>query len=228
MLPMLIHGFRCVLTLTLVFFASLAPAMIVVSSGPASDADDFGVRFKSLRPTGSNEHYLGVPDLGVSGNRVEQAFGWSGSTTFAFTLDYTPGTDTLTSTLGGGTPLNYTFTPDLDIDVLQITVADRDADGELWLSDLSVNGESVPDFTDSSSEGFLDFNLTNLPAATGLSITGTINRTGVFSNSDERSRIEIRAGGSVAAIPEPSLVAVWGLGAAACVAASRRRRQQND
>lgn len=197
---------------------------ITVTSGYDSSYEplDFGVRYRSFQPTGGDEVYLGVPDLGVAGNRNAQNINWaSGPTTFDFTFTYDPVTDTLTSTVAGNAPLTYTFAPDLVIDVLQLDVVDRDTTGEIWLTNLMVNGESAGDFL-VGGEGYNTWMLTDIASGPGLTVTGTINRTGTFGSSQELSKIQILAGGSP--VPVPAAIWLFGSGLLGMVGIARRKK----
>ena len=202
---------RVLLAAALLGISAPALAITVTPGFDASlGADDFAVRFRSFQPTGADEVYLGVPDLGVAGNRVAQQINWAaGPTTFDFSFTYNLVTDQLTVQVAGNAPLTYTFAPDLVITAIQLTVADRDTTGELWLTNLVVNGEAAGDFG-VGVDGFFDWMLTDIAAGPGLTVTGTINRTGTFSSSQELSRIEIKAGGAL--VPEPTALALLGLG----------------
>lgn len=159
-----------------------------------SGEDDFGVRFRSFQPTGGQEVFLGIPDLGSAENRVAQQLTWE-SESSTFELNYDPTTDLLTSVVGKHETLSYDFAEDLSIHTLHLSLADRDEKGDIWITDLTVNGERLGDFG-FEQEGWFDWMITDLAKAEGLSVTGTIHRTGTFSSSQELSRIQITARGT--------------------------------
>lgn len=224
-------GAKKLLTLTALLVSMSAQQSVeAINVTPGWDGvigqDVFGVRYRSFKPTGAEEIYLGVPDLGTPSNRVAQQVDWgAGPSAFNFSFQYDPVNDKLVSTVGGNAPLEYTFTPDLDIGTLQLTVSDRDANGEVWMTNLMVNGELAGTGTFLfNDEGFKDWMLTDLNPAVGLNVTGTINRTGSFGNSQEKSKIEIRARERATAVPDTGAGAAL-LGAAFMALMTVRQRR---
>jgi hypothetical protein len=214
---------------------AIAAAIMSMSAAQASAATltpgfdpefdgEVSVRFRSFGNTGGEEVYLGEPNLGDPANRNAAQFTWApGAYDFEFVVDLD--NDLLSATLDGGTPLTYSYTGTPTINALQVTVADRDGSGELWLTDLVVNGTALGAVTVETDEGFQDFMVSGLTA--GLSeytITGVINVSGSFGTSQELSRIEIRAGSLPNPIPLPA--AGWMLiaGVGGLVALKRRRK----
>ncbi|MGI1661687.1 VPLPA-CTERM sorting domain-containing protein [Palleronia sp. KMU-117] len=183
---------------------------------------DAAVRYRSFGNTGGNETYLGKGDLGQPGNRVEQGYTWTdGAFDFAFTIDLA--NNRLTSKLPGASLLTYGYTADPIINAFKISSIDRAAQGELWITNLIVNGTSLGAVTSAASEGVLDFTVTGVAVSTLYTITGKIHRTGFFGSSQEGSRIDIVAG----YVPPPAIplpAAAWMLlaGLAGLAAVARR------
>jgi len=155
----------------------------------ADDCLDAGVRFRSFGDTGGGEVYLGVPDLGTGGNRVEANFNWDSPGSFPFTFTYDRVGD-ISVTVNGET-LNYTNVPFTDIDTLLVTTASRDDDSSVVLENLEVNGVPIPN-TD-VTDGLISEAFSIADADSGV-VSGTLVLNGPFSASQELSRVEIRVG----------------------------------
>lgn len=195
-------------------FVSTASADLVVVSGNVAFLDTYGgARFRSLANTGGSEIFVGIPDLGVQGNRDERNATWAtGDNQITITLDTI--NDLLTAEVSNANGVfSLTYNNLLanassiagaggslaDVNAFQLTVASRDANSDANLLNVVANGDSAGDFT---ADGFNDFTIGGLDATNGVVLTGNIQLSGNFSNSQEKSRIEFRFG-RVQAIPEP-------------------------
>lgn len=168
----------------------------------ADDCLDAGVRFRSFGNTGGGEVYLGMPDLGVGSNRVERNLTWNNPemSFHPFVFEYNRNGEI--SVMIDGELMTYDGINFTNINALLVTVADRDTNSDVRLTNLVVNGESFPDM---GIEGTLVtevFLIDEVPVS-GV-ITGTIELMGEFSQSQELSRVEIRVGrDDCNLLPEP-------------------------
>ncbi len=206
---------RALLTLTTVLLiAGLSPgqaqSQTVIQSFVPTAEMLAGARYRSFNNTGGSEIFLGVPDLGVGGNRNETNATWvSGLNTITWTLDR--GTDSMTATLSnsaGNWNLTYpnlstqiavlgkTFTLD-DLDIMQIDVANRDSGTTVNLLDITLDAVPlVPDDIITANPSFTTWMVFDYDFSVGFTITATIELGGSFSNSQELSRVELKVGRS--------------------------------
>lgn len=219
--------------LSLLVCGAATAAPIVTPGFVPSDEDLAGVRLRSFANTGGEEVYLGVPDLGTT-PRAAQNLTWvTGTNSFEYVYNAVAGSMTATITNGsGGSPyvLNYSnFAADLaakgksldlsDVVQMQITVADRDDNSSVALNNVMLDGDSLGSF---ATAGFSDWTVTNFDFTQGFTLTGDLELSGPFSNSQEKSRVEIKLGAN--AIPEPAGIALALFGAVGLAVARYRQR----
>ncbi len=211
-----------VAAVTVSSFAGAAAALTVSTGNNVTDPLLMGARFRSLANTGGEEVYVGNPDLGVAANRNATDLNWvSGDNDFVLTYD--AGTDTLTadvSNTSASSPYSVSFANALGgsnpgLNTILLQVVNRNAGSEVQLNDLVVAGLPVGDFAPGSNTGFQEWTLTDAPITGSFTVTGTLNLSGPFSNSQEASRVEFGF-----AVPEPASLSLVGLGALAML---RRR-----
>lgn len=203
-----------------------ASALTITEGYTPVEADAaYGIRYRHFAGTpNTNEVYLGIPDLGVPGNRVEQSITWNSPTSyfFMFSLDYM--FDTLNSRVNGFPSLQYFADEVLAPHTLQITIANRDTAGSVWLSDVMVNGvlAGTGEFNGGS---WTDWMLTDFAAEDGLTVSGNINLARYFDpNKEEHTKIEIKAYADAPVVtPEPSTFILLGVGLLALAIVGRRR-----
>jgi hypothetical protein len=207
--------------------ATTAAPVLNIGADPMFTGDA-GVRYRSFSNTGGQEVYLGTGDLGVAGNRAGQNYTWVSPGAFDFTFTVDLANDLLTSSLPGAT-LTRAYAADPVINAFRIVVRD-DATavngmqaGDIWLTNLVVNGTSLGDVTSKGTPGFNAFTVTGVDVGSLYTLSGTINLFGTMSTSQEANRIEITAG-YVPPIPVPAALPLLlaGLGGLAFVA--RRRK----
>lgn len=216
----------------MILASQVATAGLSIDPGyTAPDETLVGVRYKSFANTGSGELYLGKPDLGVGSNRTERNINWAqGNNAFTMTVDIA--NDKLTTNVtnaNGSYDLEYLdvaskLTGSLglaDINVLQVTVADRDqgTQSNVDLLGLTVDGMSAGDFT---ATGWNDWMVSGFSAGSSIVLSGNIYLDGPFSNSSEKSRIELKFGANANVIPEPTAVLLGVLGLSGLAVARRR------
>jgi len=193
---------------------SCNPTALSVTAGyRPHDADLIGVRFRSLGNTGADELYLGVPDLGVQGNRTARNFGycpWGASNAITFTFD--KAADNLVATVDTGAPgCSFSLTyPGLtaslatrkpgfllsEMNIMQMTVVARDANTTVSLQNVMFNGTAaLGTFTASNPPSqWLDWMVTGPEFNQSFTMTATLNLTGAFGGSQELSKAEIKVG----------------------------------
>ncbi len=178
----------------------------VVESGSANASEwVIGSRSRSFASDGDREMFLGLPDLGRGGaTRSERDIVWAeGENEVTFELDRANDKLVMTVVNTNGTyTLEYTnlaaniaadgktYTLD-DLDIMQITLSDRDDPAEVSFTDVTFNGYPLGDF---DGEGFLDFTVKGFDFSKSFIMSGTINLSGEFSGSAELSRVEILVG----------------------------------
>ncbi len=183
---------------------------VVTTGYEPHEADLFGVRFRSFANTGGGEMYTGLANFGGGPNRVEADLNWTEENKVTFTFDAdadkliasvtnSQGTTTieylnLSETLA---KKDYAYTT-ADLNVMQITLANRDKESLAIFSDVEVNGQELGTF---SEMGWHDWMVTGIDFSQGFTITGTIQLSGAFSNSQEKSKVEIKVGYSSDAVP---------------------------
>lgn len=212
--------------LLLTLMIGTSSALVIESGYTEPTADDaFGVRYRSFKPTGGDEVYLGVPDLGVSANRTAQNINWASESRYNFSFTYDPTASLLTSVVAGYSPLIYSYAGDIEVHTLKLDLVNRDVESELILRGLTINGEDAGDF---SGSGWNTWMLSSLAPSSMLTVSGTIERFGAFSNSQELSKIELLAyGDAPVATPEPSTFVLLGAGLVGLIGFSRRRFARN-
>jgi hypothetical protein len=207
--------------------ATTAAPVLNIGADPMFTGDA-AVRYRSFSNTGGQEVYLGTGDLGVAGNRAGQNYTWVSPGTFDFTFTVDLASNLLTSALPGAT-LTRAYAADPVINAFRIVVRD-DATavngvqvGDIWLTNLAVNGTALGTVTTQGQTGFNQFTVTGVGVGSLYTVTGTINLFGTMSTSQEANRIEITAG-YVPPVPVPAALPLLlaGLGGLAFVA--RRRR----
>lgn len=131
-----------------------------VTPGYSGLTEAAGVRYRGN--SSGNEIYLGIPDLGTGGNRVEASYpnvyaNWQDGT-YAVTFSYDQAENKIVTTIdgvGGSELLEYDFDdllapgcPVADWNTLDINVVDRLTTGELAFNNVILNGFSLGDFDD--------------------------------------------------------------------------------
>lgn len=169
------------------------------------EEDLAGVRLRSMGNTGGSELFLGVPDLGVGENRTEADVTWSnGDFPFTFTIDRSNDLlqieianqvlvyPNLSARIAARTSGFYTL---LDLNLLQIDVAQRDAGTTVQILNARLNGEDIGDFVPPQN-GFFTWTVTGecVTFPETATVTGTLRLDGTFGRSQELSRVEIKAG----------------------------------
>jgi hypothetical protein len=183
---------------------AIAPAQVVTGFVPHEE-DLISARFRSFGNTGGSELFVGVPDLGVGANRTEVNLTWAqGDTAFTFTLDRTADQlrldvagqqlvfENISAEIANRTSGSYTL---FDLNLLQIDVAQRDAGSTVQLLDLTLNGDELGSFVP-QEDGFFTWTVLNrcVSRQDVTILSGTLRLAGPFSNSQERSRVQITAG----------------------------------
>ncbi len=196
------------------------PTTLTVTPGFRNyDAALIGLRYRSFgNVVGAGEAYLGIPDLGVAGNRVERNFhpcAWGNtsgnSQTNAITFTFDKAADLLITTVDTGAPgcafsLTYpNLTANLAVkkpgfllsqmNIMQITVSGRDTNTTVSLESLTFNGTPLGTFTATQPPGqFLDWMVTGLEFNQSFTMTATLKLTGAFGGSQELSRVGLSVG----------------------------------
>jgi hypothetical protein len=153
-----------------------------------------GVRFRSFGNTGGNEIYIGLGDLGVGSNRVEKGYTWTKPGSYPITFTYDPTALTLATTGDFGT-LTYNLAAPLSpMDSCEIIVADRDTGSQVDFVDVSYNGVALDPDDFIGNDGFAAYPLAFDGLDDGFTFEGTVEISGPFSTSQEKSRVEILCG----------------------------------
>lgn len=162
-----------------------------------------GARYRSFANTGGDEIYVGVPDLGRGAARAQRNIRWAAVNTVGFAVD--PQADVLEAWVVNENGV-YTLAYDdwfarraaLDggdvpgLNVLHISMAGRDAGSTVAFEEVTINGMELGDFE--PVDGWNDWMVEGVDLVDGFVIEGVLVLDGPFSNSQERSRLEIKAG----------------------------------
>lgn len=201
--------------------ASVSAAPSVSSGYDPTATLEGAVRYKSLASGGDKEIYLGKPDLGIAGNRVQADAKWVSSNDITFAFD---GANTLSTNVVAGAnkyALSYTLIPGCDWNYMQIMVSSRATSGSVSLEDVILNGTALGSF---SGAGWNNWMVTGIDLSSGFTLTGKLVLTGTQPSSAELNKVEIGVGCvPEAPVPEPMSMALAGLGLSA-VAGIRRKR----
>jgi len=171
-------------------------------------ADTVGTRYRSQAT--SNEHYVGVNDLGVGSNRSEAGHVWvPGLIDFAFSYNSLSGL--ISSTLGTNT-ITFDGTKGLVSNALKLTLSNQSKKTAVFtVSDLEVNGDPIADLMCAS---YCDWMVTDFPVLSSLNVTGKINFEGIMDfNDQERVKFEITSS-AITPVPLPAagLMLLTGIG----------------
>ncbi len=200
-------------------------------------------RFRSFRPTGGQEIYLGVVDLGCAENRSATDVPWvSGVHPIVFSYD--PAADQLRATAAvqgqvhgvdfnqvtarvGSTGSGWTVN---DLNAVRVTVWDREGTASqpttVRLTDLmlSVNGQPV---AGANGDSVKTWWVSGQTLGQGFRLTGNLELDGAFSSRQELRKISMEVGHMDGAYsPVPEAPTFWaGLPLLLGAAAAWRRRQ---
>ena len=166
-----------------------------IQSGPVEVA---AVRFRSFANTGGAEMFLGIPDLGQGGNRVERDYVWSRPGTHYVAFAYDAETYLLAAAIYSFESKAYVdlvfdrFTEPLELDSILIRLADRDVDSQVDFVGVEVDGTALGDFY--GDDGAQEFGIPSKDLNDGFFMSGYIVLDGPFSLSQELSKVEILVG----------------------------------
>lgn len=191
--------------------ATITSGQYIGSLGAGTGQSLAGDRFRSFQPTGAEENYLGVPNVGTTANRVAQQLNWMTDannplTSFDFTFQYDKAKDSLASTILGNTIYWNNWSTSLasrgktkgaaDLNAFQITVKQGDIGSLVYLTDMVLDGSiALGSFygVNGLNKDWLvtgsDMNLTD-----GFTLTGKLWLQGAFSASQENSAVNLSAG----------------------------------
>jgi len=165
----------------------------------------YGVRYRHFVSTDLQEEiYLGIGNLGISGCRTSMSYDYIPYTCYIFTFSY------------DGTNLNQTIMKDdgsnevllaylnvlsTDADAFEITLANRDFGGNVYIDNIElIIGSNTYPITDNGNPQFhvtnryvgtWFFKYPELPV-TSFTFTGKFCLSGIFTTSAELSRFEIQ------------------------------------
>jgi hypothetical protein len=176
---------------------------IIPGAPPSSWVQKVAVRYKNFANTGDREIYVGVPDLGVAGNRAERDHTWGNPNDVKFSYDR----QNAKANAGGGIeigkevgdvgPLNF-----IVIHVVATSTSTNET-ATVTLKDIEVKvGNQVVSLSEtfSTTAGtdrvWNTWVVTNLGVdlTQGFTITGTIELSGPLRGG-ENSKVEIAVGG---------------------------------
>jgi len=210
------------LSVLLVALPVRADAPTVNTGYLASASLKGGVRFRALDSGTSNQFlFLGKPDLGQSGNRVQATFYGTGgqynylpaSNHIIFTYDPLA-TPSLQVVISASRPQPYSLAYPLGdvgtLNYLQLTVAARAAGTTVSFTGVTLNGHPLGDFTAPAALPctFCNWYVTGLDFTSGFTVEGDLELSTGQPSSAELNRLEIDVG----ALPEYTITASAGSG----------------
>lgn len=171
-----------------------------IAEGATTFENSGGVRYRELLDSaGEQEVFLGKSDLGNGANRVAQHVDWANSpasTPFTFTYDSV--NDKFTSDVGAGVLDYLSVTTNVcepgNMDKLQVFVRTT-AGPTVTVSNLTVDGTNLGNLAGTVPGAF--WTVSNIDLTDGLTVTGTIDTTGVLSGSNEGQKVELLVGCSL-------------------------------
>lgn len=155
-----------------------------VTPGYSGLTEAAGVRYRGN--SSGNEIYLGIPDLGVGGNRVEASYpnvyaNWQdGTCAVSFSFDQTENkvVTTIDDGAGDSKSLEYDFDDLLapgcavaDWNTMDINVVDRLTTGELAFNNVTLDGFSLGDFDD---EGWKNWTVSDYDFSQSFTVSGDL------------------------------------------------------
>lgn len=223
---------------------TITAGQFIGSSGAGTGESLAGNRFRSFQPTGAEENYLGVPNLGTASNRVAQQLNWMTDannplSSFDFTFQYDQANNKLVSTIMNSTISWNNWSTSLvsrgktkgaaDLNAFQISIGNRDTGSNVYLTELVLDGHSLGGFS-TSNPSFANWLVTgsSMNLTDGFTLTGKLWLQGAFSSSQENSVVNLTAGWDArgaAPVPEPASALVFATGLAFAGFFRRRRRQ---
>lgn len=176
-----------------------AQDQIIIIPGPGQKEKGFGVRFRNLTSSAAQQEiYLGVGDLGVGSNRVQQHATYMQNGTTAIDFSYNPVADELSASAGSdfvifedlsaNMPANCSIS---EIDRAELWVAARDAGTSVELSG-SVMGEAFS-ITSSGVNNSQFYFIQNIDISSGFTLSADMTISGSFTDG-ERGKVELVLG----------------------------------
>jgi len=178
----------------------------VVSGDVPRTADLIGFRLRAFGKPSEKEVYIGVPNLGGGGHRLDSHLTWAtGENEFVFTVDKTAdaaeiviinATGHYTTTYPDITTQlvkkGYTYTVDY-LDTLAFSVVQRDSNGVVDLYDLHLNQIPLGNYG-IDEDGWSNWTLSEINLSGDIVLTGTVFLSGTFGNSAELSKFQVDFG----------------------------------
>ncbi len=179
----------------------VGPAPPTVVSGYSGLAEAAATRYKG--DNSGKEIYLGIPDLGVGGNRVETEYpassNWQ-SGTYAVTFAFDQPENKITTSIsgpGGPAALEYDFdtllAPNCAVanwNTMDIAVVDRNATHNIRFNNVVLGGFPLGDF---GAEGWNNWTVTGFDFTQSWTMTGDLVVSTAFLNN-ETNKIQLTVG----------------------------------
>lgn len=174
-----------------------------VTPGYSNLTEAAGVRYRGN--SSGNEIYLGIPNLGTAGNRVEASYpnvyaNWTAGT-YTVTFSFDPVENKVATTIngaGGTAALEYDF--DIKMapgcatsgwNTLDINVVDRlSGVNNLRFNNVMLDGYSLGNF---GEEGWRNWTVSDYDFSQGFTLTGDLVVEGVWSGS-ETNKLQLMVG----------------------------------
>ena len=164
-----------------------------VTPGYSGLTEAAGVRYRGQNS--GNEIYLGIPDLGVGGNRIETGYSWS-ATTYKIAFTFDAATNAVSTSIvdpaGNAKSLSYDFDekavgPKCDVaswDTMDINVVDRQDPFNLRFNNVTLNEHSLGDF---GAEGWNNWTVSGFDFSKSFTLTGDLVVDGTWTGSERAS-----------------------------------------
>lgn len=154
-----------------------------------------GTRYRAFNQPSQREIFLGKPDLGVGGNRVELDCVWLSPGSNHVNFSYNPIAGTLTTVVTASAVYTLTY-PSGNIGALnymQIIVASRESGATVGFHNVVLDSISLGDF-DPPGVLLSNWMITNYDFSNGFVIEGDLVLAGTQPTAAETNKLEIDVG----------------------------------
>lgn len=195
-LPTLAYSLAVIVVFLLLSVLPLIMAASTVTPGyDPSAVLKGGVRYRAFNQLSQREIFLGKPDLGVGGNRVELDCVWLSPGSNHINFGYNPIAGTLTTVVTASAVYTLTYASGNigALNYMQIIVASRQGGATVGFHNVMLDSISLGDF-DPPGVLLSNWMITNYDFSNGFVIEGDLVLTGTQPTGAETNKLEIDVG----------------------------------